>query len=270
MFLADGSAAPALGRLGDALRAAGTTPEPVSVVLVRPAGTIGIETATAIRAFSREFPRTRLLVHEDIQGGWSRLLRVPAGPAAGGAVRVVDAARRLAFQGDRSVDAEALARALGRLDAGGAPGRARPLIPIVGPGVRPRDLLVELVPGSPISLRHLRRRPLALAFAREWSVPCRAALQELASAHRRLAEGGITVVGVLAGAGADHAKTFGAREGLPFPVVADPDAALARSCEICLWPTVLWMEGGHVRARAGASSAALAAWSQGGRTGPVS
>jgi peroxiredoxin len=93
-------------------------------------------------------------------------------------------------------------------------------------------------------------------------------LRELASAYRTLADGGITVVGVLAGAGADHARTFGAREELPFPVVADPDAALARSCEIRLWPTVLWMEGEHVRARAGASSAALAAWSRGSRTGP--
>jgi peroxiredoxin len=188
---------------------------------------------------------------------------VPAGVASRGSIRVLDTSCQLAFAADGPVHTRALAAALRELHIDRRLTGAGPLVPIKGPGVPPADLLIEPVPGRPIKLRHLRGQPILFAFVREWAVPCLAVLHEITTAFQRLAGRGVTVVAVLTGATAEQAAAFQSRQGLPFSVLADPSAAIAKSCAIALWPTILWMEGERqVWTRAGATSAVMAAWTR--------
>ncbi len=252
----------ALQVLGDAFRSAEVAPGSFGVYLLIEEGTrarFRADSAAAIRSFARAVPGIEVRVLEDFRGSWSRVLRTPARRAA---VRVFDADFRVAFVSDGRLDVAALSRALGGAGARRDVASAGPLTPISGPGRAPRDLRIETGPAGSINLRHLRGRPLVLGFARAWSDPCLAVLHELRTAHPEMARRRVVVAGILTGADAELSATFQARQRLPFPVIADGDAAIARACGIQVWPTIVWMEGGdrQYHLRCGATSAAMKQW----------
>jgi hypothetical protein len=265
-FVAGGSPAPALQVLGDALRTAQVPTDSIGVQLIFQEGILDRvdgEHANAIRAFAREFPAVRVLAVEDVQRSWSRVLLVPAEFVSRGSIRVLGTSGQMVFAADGRVDTRAFAAALRELHIDRPQTRTAPLVPVIGPGLPPGDLLIEPVPGRPIKLRHLRGQPVLLAFVRPWSTPCLAVLQEIATIYERLTRRDVTVVGVLTGANVREAAAFQADRRLPFSILADPSAAIAKSCAISLWPTMVWMEGDRqVWTRAGATSAAMAAWTR--------
>ena len=119
---------------------------------------------------------------------------------------------------------------------------AAPLLPAhpVAP-----DFRVRSVTGETLELSVLRSRGLVLIdFWATWCQPCLAALPEIESLHRRYASRGLAVVGISIDGPRNYAKVrpFGARLGLTFPIVLDPEGRLQESFGVIAVPTSILVD----------------------------
>lgn len=111
-----------------------------------------------------------------------------------------------------------------------------------GPGLR--DLA-----GRKVSLEALRGRAVAVNFWATWCPPCQQEIPELAAFYRAHRGSCFELVGVAEESGDAHQVGQAAKElGIPYPVVLDPGAGLARRFGISSLPhTVIFDGSGQVR-----------------------
>ena len=98
---------------------------------------------------------------------------------------------------------------------------------------RPGDLAPDFEgttqSGEILRLSDLRGRPVALYFYPKDDTPgCTKQACNLRDHHADLLEAGVAVVGVSPDDAASHER-FAGKYGLPFPLVADPDRAIAEA-----------------------------------------
>lgn len=91
--------------------------------------------------------------------------------------------------------------------------------------------------GEALSLRELRGRVVYIDFWASWCAPCRAAMPELDALQERLADDGLTVLGV--NVDRNRAAALRMLEEIPvgFPIVFDPEGEWARRYALPGMPT---------------------------------
>lgn len=103
--------------------------------------------------------------------------------------------------------------------------------------------------GREVSLASLRGRPVVVNFWATWCPPCRFEIPELAAFYRAHRGECVEVLGVAEDSGGAGEVAAGAKElGIPYRVVLDPGAALARRFGISGLPHTVVLDGtGQVR-----------------------
>lgn len=82
---------------------------------------------------------------------------------------------------------------------------------------------VQTLDGSSIGEPELRGRVVVLSFWASWCLPCRVEMPALESLHRRHAEHGLVVLGLVTdGHDEDGVRGFLAEEGITFPIAEPP------------------------------------------------
>jgi cytochrome c biogenesis protein CcmG/thiol:disulfide interchange protein DsbE len=139
------------------------------------------------------------------------------------------------------------------LGAGGSAGgatvaAARAAEPAAAPSSAREPVLTELS-GRKVTLESLRGRAVAVNFWATWCPPCRYEVPELAAFYREHQGRCFELLGVAEESGSAGEVARGAKElGIPYPVLLDPGAALARRFGISGLPhTVILDAGGRVR-----------------------
>jgi cytochrome c biogenesis protein CcmG/thiol:disulfide interchange protein DsbE len=97
--------------------------------------------------------------------------------------------------------------------------------PVVG---RPApDFRATTTDGREISLASLRGHPVWLTFGASWCAACRSEAPDIQAAYQRAEASGAVVVEVFISEDSATVRDYGARVGLTYPKVADPDTLIA-------------------------------------------
>lgn len=103
------------------------------------------------------------------------------------------------------------------------------------------DTDLERLEGGRLRFGALEGRPLVVNFWAEWCEPCTREMPELESAHATLGTR-VGFVGVNLRDGLATARAVAARTGVTYPLVRDPDGAVATDLEIVRMPTTLFVD----------------------------
>ena len=177
-----------------------------------------------------------LLVGEDVDGRWSRAFGVTA-PAT----VIVGPRGEVAWKDEGELSASKLSRTLAKVAEPGGNVTWRPLRLGVVAGDRPPEFPIRLRGGGELSLRRTTGRDTVLAFWTSWSEPSLEQLRELARAVDASEGTAPIVLAIGDGESADSAARIEKREGLPFPVIPDPDRVISRRYGVGCWPTTVWI-----------------------------
>jgi cytochrome c biogenesis protein CcmG/thiol:disulfide interchange protein DsbE len=97
--------------------------------------------------------------------------------------------------------------------------------PVVG---RPApDFTATTTDGRQISLASLRGHPVWLTFGASWCAACRSEAPDIQAAYQRAEASGAVVVEVFISEDSATVRDYGARVGLTYPKIADPDTVIA-------------------------------------------
>ncbi len=81
--------------------------------------------------------------------------------------------------------------------------------------------------GQPLSLNDLRGRVLLVDFWASWCEPCREEFPEFEAMYRDLRDRGVEIIAVSVDRKRENAEAFLAKHPATFPVIHDPDRAIA-------------------------------------------
>lgn len=99
----------------------------------------------------------------------------------------------------------------------------------LSPGDRVPDVEARNQDGAPVSLSHFRGHPLVVYFyPKDRTSGCTIEAHDFRVGYPKFKELGVEVLGVSNDDVASH-QDFCTKEGLPFPLLADPDQAMARA-----------------------------------------
>lgn len=119
----------------------------------------------------------------------------------------------------------------------GAPTGPQPVLGSVAP-----DLTATTVDGRTIRLGDLRGRPVWLTFGASWCQPCRAENPDIQAAYERSGAAGLAVVAVFIAEDRSVVEEYGARVGLTYAQIADPDRRLTYAFGIIGIPTHVFID----------------------------
>ena len=89
------------------------------------------------------------------------------------------------------------------------------------------DFTATTTDGRQISLAALRGHPVWLTFGASWCAACRSEAPDIQAAYQRAEASGAVVVEVFISEDSATVRDYGARVGLTYPKVADPDTVIA-------------------------------------------
>jgi peroxiredoxin len=122
----------------------------------------------------------------------------------------------------------------------GAPGQA----PVVG---RPApDFTATTTDGREISLASLRGHPVWLTFGASWCAACRSEAPDTEAAYQRAEASGAVVVEVFISEDSATVRDYGARVGLTYPKIADPDTLIASQYRVLGIPAHFFVDASGV------------------------
>ncbi len=212
--------------------AAGT--DALLVVLVLPAGAFAVrrgELEGRLGGMNERFGR-HLLITEDYLGGWTRAFAAGEGPST----HLINARGEFAWAELGPLDARSVAAALTQHALPGDAPRNSPLRLSVQAGDRAPDALLRDDQGNRIALHRLRGHRVLLNFWQAWSAPCR---HELAWLDRLRTERGTIVLAINGGEDPAVLTETRRQAAIGFPLVADPDQAIAALYGVRCWPTTV-------------------------------
>ena len=218
-----------VGALQEALR--GIRQTAIVVAVLFPRGALE-RAAQALIATEAAF-----LLGEDVDDHWAETFEVSRGPAT----VLVDPRGRVAWREEGSLTPAKLAKALKQHAARGGRVSWQPLRLGVVAGDTPPEFPFRIARGAELSLRRLRGRRVALAFWTSWSDPSVEQLREFARAHEATRGVGPLVLAIGDGEMHERAAEVAKEEGLPFPVLPDPDREISRRFGVGCWPTTVWI-----------------------------
>lgn len=124
-----------------------------------------------------------------------------------------------------------------------APGPSEAIVGAAAPPLVLKDLA-----GRPVSLEGLRGRAVAVNFWATWCFPCREEMPALAEAWRASRGKCLEILGVAEESSSEDVAAESRRLGVPFPVVLDPDGAVARAFGVKGFPQTFLVDAdGKVR-----------------------
>lgn len=92
------------------------------------------------------------------------------------------------------------------------------------------DFELKAVDGTTLDFRSLKANAYVITRFATWCPPCRAELRELEKrVWQPMRDKGVMVIAVSSGEDPEKVKEFAQREGLTFPVLADPDGDFSRT-----------------------------------------
>ncbi len=99
------------------------------------------------------------------------------------------------------------------------------------------DFTLQDLEGQTYTLSELRGRPVLLNFWATWCPPCRAEMPDIGKVYEAYQAQGFIVLAVTADDSYSDAADFARQYALPFPVLVDSSAAVARIYNINSLPT---------------------------------
>lgn len=239
VHFATGEWADAVKGVDEALGAARKREAAVAVV-----GVVGAD-ALAQAAASRLAADAILLVTDDPSGGWAGAFGIAQAPAT----VLVGPAGEIRWRDEGPLDPAKLGKVLSKeLEPGGTVSW-RPLRSTVAAGDVAPDAPVRLSGDRELPLRRLRGRSTVLCFWSPCSEPSVRQLRELRDALAAGGDDSVEILGIGDAAGSEEVAEVAKREQLPFPLVPDPERAIARRYGISTWPAIVQLgPGGRVAA----------------------
>lgn len=178
-----------------------------------------------------------VIVTLDDEGRWAR-----AYDASAPATLLVGPDGEVAWRNAKPITAAAVARALDKHVERGSRVSRDALRTAVAPSGRIPEFPVDLPGGVELSVRRLRGRDVMLVFWSSRSEPSMRHVRDLARLATSPQEGQALVIAIGDGESADGVRAL-AGDRLPFPVIPDPDRAIARRYGISSWPTTIVIGG---------------------------
>jgi thiol-disulfide isomerase/thioredoxin len=98
--------------------------------------------------------------------------------------------------------------------------------------------------GKPVSLDALLagHKAVLVNFWATWCPPCREEIPDLIRLQKQYGDKGFTIVGVDVGESAKRVSAFGAKMGMNYPLLLDPENAAAESYKVVGIPTSLLID----------------------------
>ena len=130
-------------------------------------------------------------------------------------------------------------------------GRAGLLNPTLRVGDPAPEIALADLDGNPVVLSQLRGRPVIVNFFASWCLPdCAREFPLLAQALEAHGAAGLAVIGVVYHDRSEAARAFGRQYFASWPLIMDPDNAVARAYGV-LGPPETWFVGrdGRIAAR---------------------
>jgi peroxiredoxin len=107
-------------------------------------------------------------------------------------------------------------------------------------GERVPDFSLEDLAGHRVALKDLRNKGVVLVnFWATWCVPCKTEIPLLDQIYNKLQDKGFTVVGVSVQERKDTVAAFCRKNPVRYPVVVDPDGAVAKQYGVFAFPTTV-------------------------------
>jgi len=106
-------------------------------------------------------------------------------------------------------------------------------------GVAAPALSGTTIDGGHFDLSAQRGHPTVVDFFASWCGPCRAEQPELDAAARRYAPRGAVFVGIDFREGAAETRSYLRDNGVPYPVLRDPDGSIAAAFDVVAPPTTV-------------------------------
>lgn len=175
----------------------------------------------------------RLVLTEDVTGGWQKTFAAPEGEST----HLVDARGAFVWRQEGRIDGERLAHAL---DEHGLDAPAAEHVPVrlsVQPGEAPPETRLVDDQGTVSALRRMRGRRVLLAFWQSWSAPSVRELERLQALHAE--DRALLIFGINGGEDRAVRDEVRRRHGLTLPLVPDPDRAIAARYGVRCWPTTV-------------------------------
>ncbi len=121
-----------------------------------------------------------------------------------------------------------------------------------------QDFEATTVDGTKVSLSGYRGHPVWLTFGASWCSACRAESADIEAAYEKAKASGVVVLQIFIDENAAAVKSYGARVGLTFPLVADPDTTIASMYRVLGIPAHFFIDRNGVlrQTKAGGLSAA--------------
>ena len=104
-------------------------------------------------------------------------------------------------------------------------------------GAMPQVSPQQLADSKPLAFASLRGNVVYVDFWASWCVPCRQSMPALDSLYRKYQAQGLRVVGVNKDVAKADAERFLQRVPVSFPLVADPNDAVARAFDVQAMPS---------------------------------
>jgi peroxiredoxin len=246
-----------LGSLANSVRRAAPSDIGVSMVLVFRQGLlnrIGPSIIAEMKKVGEELEAIPLVVTEDYQASWSKALGVPDGPAT----FLINAEGKLAWEHRGALDVGKLMEALPACLTFSSGPSGRPLRLSVQLGDVAPDFRFQYSQGEWSALRKLQGKRVLLNFCQSWSAPCLTELRRLQSVYDQSARDRPVILAIQ---GDDDRGSIRDQLGLKFPVLPDPNGAIARLYGVRCWPSTLSInqEGRVSRIDMGAQAEVLSA-----------
>jgi peroxiredoxin len=177
------------------------------------------------------------LVGEDLDGQWADTFGVSGRPAT----VLVDPRGAVAWREEGALSPAKLAKALKQHATAGGRVSWQLLRMGVAAGDTPPEFLFRIGRGAELSMRRMRGRRVAVTFWAGWCDPSMEQLREFARAYEATRGDGPLVLAVGDGEDEHRAAQVAKEEGLPFPVLPDPDRAISRRFGVGCWPSTVWI-----------------------------